>query len=367
MTTTISTTRRTIEADELELFGAEIDAIKRSTLAKVGEADAKYIHRVVKAVRYTELLGRGFLFLGIFPPFWLLGTLLLAVSKILENMELGHNVMHGQYDFMNDPELNGKSYEWDIVATGDSWRRTHNYQHHTYTNIRGMDDDIGYGILRLFPEQRWRPFYLLQPIYAVVFAVLFQWGVAIQELELGKMFSGTKTKQETKDDFAPMAHKMRYQLLKDYVFFPLLAGPFFLSVFTGNLVANLIRNLWTYMIIFCGHFTADVELFPKTVLKNESRGHWCQRQLRGSSNMTGSKFFHILSGNLSHQIEHHLFPTIPAWRYAELSVQVQAACKKYNQPYNTGSLPRQFGQVIGRILRHAFPSKRVRKKQLQRT
>ncbi len=361
-----ATKSRILSAQELDAFGAEISAIKRDTLAQVGETDAKYIRRIVKAVRYTEVLGRGFLFLGIFPPFWILGTFLLAVSKILENMELGHNVIHGQYDFMNDPELNGKTYEWDIVGTADSWRRTHNYKHHTYTNIRGMDDDIGYGILRLFPEQRWRPFYLLQPIYAVVFAVLFQWGVAIQELELGKLFNGTKTKKETMDEFAPMGRKMRRQLIKDYVVFPLLAGPFFLSVLTGNLVANLLRNLWTYMIIFCGHFTTDVELFPKKVLRNESEGHWYQRQLRGSSNMTGSKLFHIMSGNLSHQIEHHLFPTIPAWRYGELSVQVKAVCEKYGQNYNTGSLPSQFGQVIARIFRHAFPSKPAYKKRLQR-
>ncbi|MFK8032342.1 MAG: fatty acid desaturase [Gammaproteobacteria bacterium] len=362
MTTTKS---RALNADELESFGEELSAIKRQAMAEVGETDAKYIRKIVKAVRYTEAAGRAFLFFGVFPPFWVMGTLLLALSKILDNMELGHNVIHGQYDFMNDPELNGKTYEWDIVGTSDSWRRTHNYKHHTYTNIRGMDDDIGYGILRLFPEQRWRPFYMLQPIYAVVFAVLFQWGVAIQELELGKMFSGKKTKKETLEEFAPMGRKMRRQLLKDYVVFPLLAGPFFLSVFTGNLVANLLRNLWTYMIIFCGHFTTDVELFPKTVLKNESRGHWYQRQIKGSSNMTGSKFFHILSGHLSHQIEHHLFPTIPAWRYRELSVQVRAVCEKYGQNYNTGTLPSQFGQVVGRILRHAFPSKRVRTKKLQ--
>ena len=196
---------RVLNANELESFGEEISAIKRDTLAKIGEDDARYIRRVVKVARYTEVAGRGLLFFGVFPPFWVLGTLLLAVSKILENMELGHNVLHGQYDFMNDPELDGKTYEWDIVGTADSWRRTHNHSHHTYTNIRGMDDDIGYGILRLFPEQRWRPFYLLQPIYAVVFAVLFQWGVAFQDLELGKLFSGKKTRQETKEEFAPMA------------------------------------------------------------------------------------------------------------------------------------------------------------------
>lgn len=348
---------RTLKPNEIKQFGVEIDAIKQSAIAEVGHKDARYIRRIVSAVRYTEFAGRGLLILSFFPPFWVLGTLLLALSKILENMELGHNVMHGQYDFMNDPELNGQTYEWDIVSTGDSWRKSHNYKHHTYTNIRGMDDDVGYGILRLFPEQRWRPFYLLQPVYAAILALLFQWGIAIQDLELGKLFSGKKSRQETKEEFAPMAKKMRYQLLKDYVFFPLLAGPMFVSVLAGNLVANLLRNLWTFMIIFCGHFTADAHIFPKSVLDNESQGHWYLRQLRGSSNLSGGKWFHILSGNLSHQIEHHLFPTVPAWRYAQLSCEVQVVCKKYGQHYNTGSLPSQFGQVVTRIFRHALPSR----------
>jgi len=348
---------RVLNATELEQFGEEIDAIKQQALAEVGEVDARYIRRIVKAVRYTEIAGRALLFIGIFPPAWIAGTLLLGLSKILENMELGHNVMHGQYDWMNEPSLNGNTYEWDIVGTADNWRSSHNVKHHTYTNIKGMDDDVGYGLLRLFPEQRWKPFYLLQPLYALILGVLFQWGVAIQELELGKVFAGKKSKQQFKEEFKPMRKKMLRQLFKDYVFFPLLAGPFFLSVFTGNLVANLIRNVWTYTIIFCGHFTADAEVFPVSVLEQEGKGHWYQRQMRGSSNLTGGKWFHILSGNLSHQIEHHLFPTVPARRYAEMSVEVQAVCKKYGQHYNSGTLVSQFSQVLWRIFRHAFPSK----------
>lgn len=146
------------------------------------------------------------------------------------------------------------------------------------------------------------------------------------------------------------------QLLKDYVLFPLLAGPFFISVFTGNLVANLIRNIWTYIIIFCGHFTADAEVLPYSSVGQECRGQWYLRQMRGSSNLQGGKLFHILSGNLSHQIEHHLFPTVPARRYADISVDVQRICKKYGQNYNSGSLLTQFGQVVYRILRHSLPS-----------
>ena len=347
---------RSLSAQELKQFGDELDAVRARTMADLGEKDARYIRRVVKVVRITEVLGRGFLFFGIFPPAWLLGTLLLGFSKILENMELAHNVMHGQYDWMGDPSLNGKTYEWDIAGTSDNWRKTHNFKHHTYTNVRGMDDDIGYGLLRLFPEQRWKPFYLAQPLVAVIFAILFEWGIAIQDLELGRYFSGKKTKAQLKAEFRPVARKMRRQILKDYVLFPLLAGPFFLPVLLGNLVANLIRNVWTYVVIFCGHFTADAEVFPKSVVENETRGHWYQRQIRGSSNLSGGRVFHIMTGNLSHQIEHHLYPDVPARRYAEMAPEVRAICKKYGQHYNTGSMVSQFGQVVWRILRHAFPS-----------
>ena len=353
---------RALTPAELDSFAAELDAVRARTTARLGQSDANYIRRIVKAVRYTEIAGRALLFAGAFVPSillpaWIIGTLLLALSKILENMELGHNVIHGQYDWMGDPHLNGKTYEWDIAGTSENWRHTHNFRHHTYTNVRGMDDDVGYGLLRIFPEQRWKPFYLAQPIIAVVFAVLFEWGVAAQNLKLGRWFAGKTSKAKMREMFRPAGKKMLRQIVKDYVVFPLLAGPFFLPVLLGNVVANVLRNLWTYTIIFCGHFTADAETFPKESIRNESRGHWYVRQLRGSSNLSGGKLLNVMSGNLSHQIEHHFYPDIPANRYAAMALEVKEICARYGQHYNTGSLPKQFGQVIWRILRHAFPSR----------
>ena len=355
---------RTLSPVELDGFAAELDALRARTVATLGKRDADYIHRIVKAVRYFEIGGRVLLFAslplalaGFFWPAWILGVLLLAVGKILENMELGHNVIHGQYDWMNDPHLNGRTYEWDIAGTSENWRHTHNFRHHTYTTVRGMDDDIGYGLLRIFPEQRWKPFYLLQPFIAVIFAILFEWGVAIQNLKLGRWWAGKTTNAQMRKALRPAGRKMLRQVLKDYVVFPLLAGPFFLAILLGNVVANVLRNIWTYVIIFCGHFTADAETFPKESIRNESRGHWYVRQLRGSSNLSGGKLLNVMSGNLSHQIEHHFYPDIPANRYAEMAKEVKDICARYGQHYNTGSLPKQFGQVIWRILRHAFPSR----------
>ena len=92
-------------------------------------------------------------------------------------------------------------------------------------------------------------------------------------------------------------------------------------------------------------------------MRNESRGQWYLRQLRGSSNLTGGRLMNLMTGNLSHQIEHHFFPDIPANRYAAMAVEVREICARHGQHYNTGSMPVQFGQVIWRILRHAFPSR----------
>src|SRR5690606_33328939 len=148
---------RELSPRELDAFGAELDAIRDRVIGELGAGDTRYIRRVAAAVRWSGVLGRTLLFVGaLFGAFvpWLLwtaciaGTLLLALSTILETMELGHTVMHGQYDWTGDPKLDGNRYEWDIVATSDNWRKTHNFKHHTYTNVRGMDDDIGYGLLR---------------------------------------------------------------------------------------------------------------------------------------------------------------------------------------------------------------------------
>ena len=347
---------RPLSRQEVAAFGAELDELRNRVLAVLGEDDARYVRRVRDAVRWSELGGRALLFAGILPPAWVLGTLLLGLSKILENMELGHNVMHGQYDWMQDPEFHSQTYDWDNACSAAAWRHSHNYQHHTFTNILGRDRDLGYGFLRLFPEQPWHPVHLLQPPLSLLLALGFEWGVALHDLELERGLRGEKSLGQILKELPPVLRKARRQLLKDYAIFPLLAGPFFLPVLGGNFVANVIRNVWAFAIIFCGHFTEQVETFPESVLESETRGAWYVRQLKGSSNLNGGPLFHVLSGNLGYQIEHHLFPNVPANRYAEIAVEVKRIAGEYGQHYNTGSFARQLGGVMKRILRYALPN-----------
>jgi fatty acid desaturase len=344
-----------LSESEIESFAEEIEQLKVAVKKRIGSADARYIRNVHRAVRYSGVLGRGVLFLSFIPWLWFVGVALLALSKILDNMELGHNVIHGQFDFMGDPHYQGKNFEWDIVATSENWRETHNFKHHTYTNIEGHDEDIGYGFIRMFAEQPWSKWNLLQPLYTVAFAFVFQWGVALQNVRFTKLAGKgwlSSLLQNNRDEWK----KVRWQVIKDYIVFPIIAGPMFLYVLAGNALANVIRSLWTFTIIFCGHFTDKVIMFPADTINETRSGHWYLRQIQGSSNISGGKWFHILSGNLSHQIEHHLFPEIPANRYAELAPHVEDICKRYGQTYNTGRLSQQFSQVWFRIFRHAFPS-----------
>ena len=351
----MTTNRTTLTDEQLEQFGEELDAIRQRLIADLGEADAAYIRTVVKAQRGFEIAGRALFYL---PPAWPLAVASLSVSKILDNMEIGHNVMHGQYDWMGDPGLNSRMYEWDNVCPSEQWKNSHNYIHHTYTNILGKDRDIGYGVLRMDEDQTWHPYYLGNPLYAFLLMVFFEWGVAMHDLEVENIVAGTRKLEENRALHAGIMRKVKRQALKDYLLFPALTGPLFPMTLAGNATANLVRNIWAFNIIFCGHFPAGVATFSEEECEDETRGHWYYRQLLGSANITGGKLFHLMTGNLSHQIEHHLFPDLPARRYPEVAGEIQEICERYGLPYNTGRLGKQLVSVAGKICRMALPDRR---------
>src|SRR5690554_1433431 len=172
---------------QLRELEQDFNAIRDEVRANLGERDALYIRRILRLHRSLEIGGRIMMPFGFIPPVFVAATAALGLSKIIENMEIGHNVMHGQYDWMNDPNLHSQTYDWDNVCDGDSWRKTHNYEHQTFTNIIGKDRDYGYAILRLSNATPWRTRYLLQFSYFIALSLLFEWGVGIHELEVEKL------------------------------------------------------------------------------------------------------------------------------------------------------------------------------------
>src|SRR4051794_30920777 len=337
-----------LSEEQLEELGRKFDELHEQVRSDLGDRDARYIRGIIDLHRRLGLLGRVLLIASRFRPAWLAGTATLGVAKILENMEIGHNVLHGQWDWMNDPVINSSEWDWDTASTAEAWKHSHNYVHHTYTNIRGIDKDLGYEIMRIDPHQSWHPVYLLQPIYNLILAALFEWGVALHDMDLEAIRSGEKTQKQVLKDLNGIFYKARLQVTKDYIAWPLVSGivmtlvdlaltaagldldpappptesrverakrkldlarrktvrrkparsrgieavvrqlvdrksfrePFKRTLW-ANVAANIVRNVWSNAIIFCGHFPDQTYTFSQEETEEETTGQRYVRQLVG--------------------------------------------------------------------------------------
>jgi fatty acid desaturase len=344
------------EADVEEL-ARELDAIRTDIEESRGERDARYVRRTIQLQRALAAGGRIALLASRNRVAWVAGTAMLAAAKIIENMELGHNITHGQWDWMNDPEIHSTEWEWDTTSPSVQWKKSHNFVHHKYTNIVGMDDDVGYGLLRVTRDQRWDKWNIGNPVYNLLLGTLFEWGVALHGVELSKVRRGEKSKDEVRRDLRVIGKKVGKQVGKDYVVFPALSGRNWKHTLRANVTANLIRNYWSYMVIFCGHFPDGAEKFTPEEYEAETHPEWYLRQMLGSANFKAGPLMAFMSGNLCYQIEHHLFPDLPSNRYAEISERITALCDKYDLPYTTGSLGHQYMQTFWTILKLSLPNK----------
>ena len=345
--------------EDIEQIGVELDAIRQEVIDSRGADDAAYIRRMIRTQRSLELGSRAVLLFSAFPPAWLLGTAGLSVAKILDNMEIGHNILHGQWDWMRDPKIHSTTWDWDMASPADQWKHSHNELHHTYTNVIGMDNDLGYGIMRVDEDQRWTPMHLGQPVWCFINAVFFEYGIAAYDLDLGAALKKKQTKDpEFRKRARQVLHKIRKQVTKDYVVHPLLSLPTgsFVSTLVANFTANVVRNLWSNSVILCGHFPEGVETFETRSIDGESKGQWYVRQMLGSANISGSRALHVMTGNLSHQVEHHLFPDLPSNRYAEIAPKIRALFEKYDLNYCTRPMPQQVYSAWHKVVRLSLPN-----------
>ncbi|KUI09983.1 fatty acid desaturase [Mycolicibacterium acapulense] len=343
------------EAD-IEALGVELDAIRSDIEDSLGERDAAYIRRTILFQRALEVAGRLLIGVSRSRTGWLFGTASLAFAKCVENMEIGHNVSHGQWDWMNDPEIHSTTWEWDMVAVSAQWRYSHNYRHHMFSNVVGVDDDLGFGIMRITRDEPWQPVHLLQPLRNLLLAAIFEWGIALHGVHSERDRAEGDTVRITRER-RKLLRKIARQGVKDYVVFPALSGRRWRRALAANALANLMRNLWTYVVIFCGHFPDGAEKFTADAIEEESRADWYLRQMLGAANIDAGPLLAFATGNLCYQIEHHLFPDLPSNRLGEIAMRVRAICDKYDLPYTSGSLVRQYLLTLRTIHKLALPDR----------
>ncbi|MGE5453278.1 MAG: fatty acid desaturase family protein [Acidobacteriota bacterium] len=325
----------------------EMEAIKQRHRDQLGAQDVNYILGLRRKSRLFESLGRGLLWISPEPITFTLGVFFVWLHRNIESIEIGHNVLHGQYDYFPEiPQFHSHNFKWKAPVDEEGWRREHNAMHHVHTNVYEMDPDLNHGILRTNPLTPWNRRHLFQvPIYllAAYPTMLYQFnsqnlgfGQAFREKHFPKGNEGYAVVENPGVSHAELVKRHRLSILrvliKEYAVFPVLAlltGFSFWKVALGNLIADVINNYWISLTIQSTHFTEPLQ--PADAIKH--KGRWYLSQLDSSVNFKGSRRMSVLWGHLNYQIEHHLFPDIPAHRYPDMAKEVKAVCAQYGVTY----------------------------------
>ncbi len=349
------------EDDRLRRFGEDIDALKKRTFARVGAEDVAYVKRVDRISHGLEWTGRALIHFSLDPLTYFGGVFALALHKQLQTAEIGHSALHGAWDGLAGAErYDSKTFRWDAPIDEASWKSGHNVKHHGNTNVAGRDPDIRFGPARLTGDtppsmlDRWAlPFTL--GILAPNFRFIINTHVTgFNDLYKDNGFAEhydvlpDRSLKSAALALRRMLRKIVPYYAREYLFYPALAGPFFLKVLLGNRLAETASNFYTAATILCGHVGEDVKSWPVGT-RARSRGEWYAMQVEGSCDYEVSLPFSILCGGLDRQIEHHLFPNLPPPRLREIAPEVKEICRRHGVTYRTDGWGRSLAKVWKRI------------------
>jgi len=351
------------DTERYRSFVAELDELKQRVRARIGADDVAYVTELDRISRATEIVGRALIYTSLEPIAFLVGVGALWIHKQLQTAEIGHSALHGAWDGLPGGErFASETFRWDAPVDEESWRYAHNVRHHGSTNVAGRDPDIRFGPARLTEQTPYSPWHLLAiPFVLTVLCPNFLPVINAHVTGLDDVFANNGRPEKL--DFLPDrswksvrgAAKRAFRkyipyYLKEYVFFPACAGPFFWKVMLGNWLAETTRNVYTAATILCGHVGDDVASFPAGT-RACSRGEWCAMQVEASQNFEVSLPVSILCGALDRQIEHHLFPTLPPQRLREIAPLVRSICARYGVRYRTDTWASTLGKALSHIAR----------------
>ncbi|MDB4970829.1 MAG: putative LINOLEOYL-CoA [Myxococcales bacterium] len=362
---TLTATAHDPDAERLRRFGEEIDQIRKRIEARVGVDDVARIKKLERFSRSMEALGRVLLHVSIEPFSFSAGVLALWIHKQLQATEIGHTALHGAYDGLDGAgKFDGKTFRWDLPIDEAAWRIGHNVKHHQYTNVAGKDPDIHFGNVRLTDKTPYKKHHRWQlPMTLFVIWPNFGWMMNAHFTGLIDVYFGNGRPEQF--DFIEersraeiiKAHKQAFRkyvpyYLKNYLLFPLLAGPGFLKVLFGNWLAETMRDVYSAATIYCGHVGEDVKSFPEGA-RAHGRGAWYAMQIEATHNFEVSRPLSILCGGLDHQIEHHIFPRLAPERLREVAPEVREACERHGVAYRTASWARTLKGALSRVAKLA--------------
>ena len=345
----------------------DLEELFQRTRAKLGKEDVDHITRISRISIAFEIVGRLLIHISFEPITFIVGVIALWVHKQIEGVEMGHNIQHGSYERIPGAEKFHRKNQWyrfhsRLPLHAPSWRYSHNGLHHGYTNVVGKDPDA-----RLYlrnsekKERRW--YHRLLFLETAINWPNILFNANIMASGLFDAYLRDENNLEVLPDKSWKniwkAHKRAFAgvilyTLREYIFFPLLAGPNFAKVLLGNWLSSLMRNLFTAPALYASHINTDVETFPHNK-QAADRAEWYLMQIKSTQNFEVPYFASILVGGLDYQIEHHLCPKLPPNRLREIAPEVRRICEKHGVRYNSNpwrvALRLVFAQL--KVLNHA--------------
>lgn len=358
-----------------ESLTAALKALYDQTKAKVGDADLEHIRNVAAYSQAIKARSNELIQQGGKPNAIMRGAILGALHTLLEFSELGHNIMHGSYDHLsNAGSFHSERWVWNFMVDPYEWRVMHHQNHHPFTNIVGVDHDLGYSFLRIKPGQPWYGHHTLQlPLLWVLL-------LTTPNLVFSLFTGASAAKTEGRKVLSRTTIEQTLKLTKKYItqhFWkdPLSVSPHrILPTFFGNYLSTVLGYDLTVAVLFLEHHSPNVELFSDPGL-SETEEEYFRRQILATSNFTPYaqldnyfktlleeevKFdnppkFDVFYGGLDTHLEHHLFPDLPCNRQREIQPFVKEICLQHGLPYNVMSLEDVVPDMMVNVLKLTSP------------
>jgi stearoyl-CoA 9-desaturase NADPH oxidoreductase len=351
----------------------QFDQLYQRARRRVGDQDLAHIRNVAEYSKAIEVRSQQLLAAPAGRGSFERGVTLGMLHTLLEFSELGHAIYHGGYDHLPDAGVfHSDRWQWDFVTDPREWKVMHHQNHHPFTNIVGVDHDIGYSFLRLKPGQSWYPHNSVQPITFAALMSCHLYYFAIYTATSAARTEGRKIL--SRDTFAAAAQLIFKHVKRRYWQLPRRAGRHFLRSALGNYLSTAAGYDLTIAVLLLEHHAANVQLFHDPG-PTESRDAWCARQLLATTNFIGMPQldaylqrilreevpftnrpdFSVFYGGLDTHLEHHLFPDLPPLRQREITEAVRSICEARGLPYNVVSLERALPSMVVDFLKWIAP------------
>lgn len=274
-------------------------------------------------------------------PFWanwiLYMVMGLGVAGI--GMSVMHDAIHGSF---SSNSIVNKIFRFScelLGANSFNWKVQHNFLHHTFTNIAGLDEDISEkAILRLEPSGPWYKIHKFQHIYALpLYSLLtLSWIVWGDYFSLARYDKKGIVKQiggHTAKEVTIMIFSKAIYLFMHFVLPIFILGFVWWHVLIGFLLMHMVSGFILSVIFQLAHVVEGPE-YPMPDSNGNLENNWAVHQLHTTANFAKRrKLLSWFIGGLNYQIEHHLFPNISHIHYPKISKIVENTAKEFKLPY----------------------------------